>query len=207
MRDIINEVYESLKKSTAALTDKRNKCKALEKELNNNVFSEIYKKDTLRPKLDKLKASITADKKAAIDEVKALIKEYQGELYDLDNLHPEDMTEDAKLFTSGVRLNRRDLEAILSRNKDNNTMEQMVYRYAEEHGVDMGGKTYHNHSIQIQEAESLSNSLETIAHWIDTDKGEEFIERVFTGTANRTEPKLDRNIERTPWAEMEVIRL
>lgn len=180
MKDLVKNVYDNLKESTAALAGKIEEYRTLETLEKSGIYSDRYLNGTLRPKMKDLKASIEKDKGAAIASARSLVEDYKNELRDLDNLHPEAMTEDAKFFTAGVNLNRRDLEAILSRNEGNATMEQMTLRYAEEHGVDMGRRLYTGHQAEIQEAENINGAIDTFSKWIDQDNGGAVLDQIFT---------------------------
>lgn len=181
MQNMIDNVYSTLKTSTANIQKKVAEYRTLEEKERSGVYSADYVRTTLRPKMRELKESIERDKAAAISGAKGIITAYQDELRDKDNLHPEDITEDAKLFTAGIKLKKRDIEAILARNQDNATMTQIALRYAEENGIDLGRdkKYYYGHQAEIQEAEGVTNILHYYEKWIDQDNAGKILDRFF----------------------------
>lgn len=181
MQDMINNVYNTLKTSTAELHKKIAEYNALKEKEKSGIYSREYLEKNVRPKMAELKREIERDKAAAISGAKGIVAAYQDELRDKDNLHPEDITEDAKLFTAGIKLKRRDIEAILARNQDNATMTQIALRYAEENGVDLGRdkKYYYGHQAEIQEAEGVTGAVSYYDRWIDKPNAGEMLNKFF----------------------------
>lgn len=181
MQDMINNVYNTLKTSTAELHKKIAEYNALKEKEKSGVYSREYLEKNVRPKMAELKHSIERDKEAAISGAKGIVAAYQDELRDMDNLHPEDITEDVKLFTAGIKLKARDIEAILSRNQDNATMTQIALRYAEENGVDLGRdkKYYYGHRAEIQQAGGVANAVDYYNRWIDKPNAGEMLNKFF----------------------------
>ena len=181
MQDMIDNVYNTLKTSTAELHKKIAEYNALKEKEKSGVYSREYLEKNVRPKMAELKHAIERDKEAAISGAKDIVAAYQGELRDMDNLHPEDITEDAKLFAAGIKLNARDIEAILARNQDNATMTQIALRYAEENGVDLGRdkKYYYGHQAEIQEAGGVANAVDYYNRWIDKPNAGEMLNKFF----------------------------
>lgn len=179
MQDMINNVYNTLKTSTAELHKKIAEYNALTEKEKSGVYSREYLEKNVRPKMAELKREIERDKEAAISGAKGIVAAYQDELRDMDNLHPEDITEDVKLFTAGIKLKARDIEAILSRNQGNATMEQIALRYAEENGVDLGRKLYNGHQAEIQEAGGVASAVDYYNRWIDKPNAGEMLNKFF----------------------------
>lgn len=179
MQDMINNVYNTLKTSTAELHKKIAEYNALKEKEKSGIYSREYLEKNVRPKMTELKREIERDKEAAISGAKGIVAAYQDELRDMDNLHPEDITEDAKLFTAGIKLKRRDIEAILARNQDNATMTQIALRYAEENGVDLGRKLYIGHQAEIQEAGGVASAVDYYNRWIDKPNAGEMLNKFF----------------------------
>ena len=180
MQDMINNVYNTLKTSTAELHKKIAEYNALKEKEKSGIYSREYLEKNVRPKMAELKREIERDKAAAISGAKGIVAAYQDELRDKDNLHPEDITEDAKLFTSGIKLKAKDINAILARNQGNATMEQMAIRYAEENGVDLGRNVHYiGHQAQIREAGGVSSAVHYYGRWIDKPNAEVILNKFF----------------------------
>ena len=181
MEDMVRNVYFSLKESTAEIAEKIKEFNDLDTKMKDVKYSPDYKQKKIFPKMRELKLAIERDKEAALNAANALVEDYQNKLRDLDNLHPEDITEDAKLFTAGIKLKARDIEAILARNQDNATMTQIALRYAEENGVDLGRdkKYYYGHQAEIQEAEGVTSAVSYYDRWIDKPNAGEMLNKFF----------------------------
>lgn len=186
MQNMMNNVYSSLKENTAAIAGKIAEYRKLEAQEKSGDYSREYLEKKLRPQMLELKHSIERDKEAALSGARGIVEAYQNELRDKDNLHPEDITEDAKLFTAGIKLNRRDIEAILERNKENATMTQIALRYAEENGVDLGRKIYIGHQAEIQQAGGVKSAIDYYAKWIDKDNAGDMLNKFFNVTEVET---------------------
>lgn len=179
MGNIVETVYTNLKESTEGIAEKVSAYnKLVEMEKSGNYTAQMIQND-IRPKRYGLKNDIEKDKEAAISKANALVRAYQDELREKDNLRPEDITEDAKLFNVGVKLKPRDVEAIISRNADNPTMVQLALRYAEENGIDIGKRFYVGHQAQIREAENLLGVIHYYANWIDQDNAFRMLDKFF----------------------------
>ena len=180
MQDMVRNVYFSLKESTAEIAEKIKEYNDLDTKMKDVKYSPDYKQKKIFPKMRELKLAIERDKEAALNAANALVEDYQNKLRDLDNLHPEDITEDAKLFTSGIKLKAKDINAILARNQGNATMEQMAIRYAEENGVDLGRNVHYiGHQAQIREAGGVSSAVHYYGRWIDKPNAEAMLNKFF----------------------------
>ena len=180
MKDMVRNVYFSLKERTAGIQEKVAEYNKLAEMEKSGKYSGQYLNKSLLPQMRELKTAIERDKEAALNAANALVEDYQNKLRDLDNLHPEDITEDAKLFTSGIKLKAKDINAILARNQGNATMEQMAIRYAEENGVDLGRNVHYiGHQAQIREAGGVSSAVHYYGRWIDKPNAEVILNKFF----------------------------
>lgn len=179
METLINNVYSALKSDTAGIQNKLAEYEKLEEKAKSGAYSTEYLNTTLNPQKMDLKASIERDKAEAINHAKGLVKAFQDDLRDKDALHPEDITEDVKLFTAGIKLNSKDIESILNRNKDNSTMTQIALRYAEENGVDLPGNKFYGHTEAIQEAEDIKSVIDYYDRWIDKPNAFNILDKFF----------------------------
>lgn len=180
MEKMICDVYTSLKNDTESLTKKLKELEELEKLEKSGIYSLQYVNNHLRPKIFELRREIEQDKRAAVASAKGIVAVYQDKLRDADNLHVEDLTEDAKLFTAGIKLRARDIEAILRRNAGNATMQQIALRYAEENGVDLGRRHYIGHQAEIQEAGGVSRAIDYYSRWVDQPNALAMLDKFFS---------------------------
>ena len=154
--------------------------KELEKLEKSGIYSLQYVNHHLRPKIFELRREIEQDKRAAVASAKGIVEKFQNELREKDCLNPADITQDAVLFTSGVKLKARDVEAILRRNAGNATMEQLALRYAEENNVDMGKKIYIGHQAEIQQAEGVTSAINYFSNWITAPNALAMLDKFFS---------------------------
>ena len=104
---------------------------------------------------------LRASGKSAVED---LCNRYESELMEADSLKGEEMTDDAKLLTAGVPLDKRDLESMLERNKGNRTMLQLALRYAKANNIDLG-LTYVGNSETIESLKSIPYTAEVTMKW------------------------------------------
>lgn len=179
MQRMINSVYNTLKAGTAGLQKKLNEYEILTKQEKSGIFSKEYLEKEIRPRIKELRHSIEKDKAATISSARDIVKAYQDELREKDILRAEDITEDARLFTAGIKLNKQDLEAILARNTDNPTMTQIALRYAQENKIDLGGKVYVGHQAEIQRADGIASIVDYYNRWIDDPDAGNMLNKFF----------------------------
>jgi len=179
MEALLRKVYANLKEGTAELHATMEEYNKLVEKEKSGMYSREYLEKEVRPKLVTAKRAIEEAKEAALSNARAIVRAYQDELRDKDNLHPEDITEDVKLLNAGIKLNKRDIEAILSRNQDNATMTQIALRYAEENKIDLGRTLYIGHQAEIQQAGGVDSTIDYYARWIDKPNAEEMLNKFF----------------------------
>lgn len=180
MQNMINNVYDSLKTSTENIARKLKKLAELETLEKSGIYSHEYLNGHIRPEMFALRREIEQDKAAAISGAKGIVEKFQDELREKDCLNPADITQDAVLFTSGVKLKRRDVEAILARNKDNPTMTQMALRFAQENNIDLGRKIYVGHEREIQDAGGVSRAVDYYSRWITEPNALAMLDKFFS---------------------------
>lgn len=180
MQNMINSVYDSLKTSTEDLAKKTKKLVELEALERSKIYSHEYLNGHIRPEMFALRREIEHDKKEALANAKGIVEKFQDELREKDCLNPADITQDAVLFTSGVKLKARDVEAILARNKGNRTMEQMALRFTQENNIDLGRKIYVGHESEIQEAGGVSRAVDYFGRWITEPNALAMLDRFFS---------------------------
>ena len=181
MEDITLTVYNDLKESTAAIAGKCAQYADLEAQAKSGKYSAEEVRKNINPKSAALKREISDDSARAINKATALVREYQDAMRKADALNPEDVTKDAELLRAGVKLRPKDIEAMLERNQGNATMEQLILRYVDEHGVDMGPRkpVFYGHSQEIQYGEELVNTISIYGRWINTPTAGKMLDRFF----------------------------
>lgn len=124
-------------------------------------------------------------KKQTENEAINKIDKYADEARRAYHLDPAKITEDARLFTLGVTLNKADLQDIAERNANNPTMLQLVNRYAKENGIKFNSLIPGARGEQAL-AENLRYLTRLyIRKWIDKPSGAKILDLYFTIPENR----------------------
>lgn len=128
-------------------------------------------KSVLDDEIRKKHREIQAVKDKTMDLLDNLEKVYSAKLRDMDSLKADELTEDIKLFNTGIRLTMRDIEDIVERNKDNPTMVQLACRYAKDNGLEGSDNLHYiSTSGDIKQLESGNYVAKTCLKWIDNQK-------------------------------------
>jgi len=152
----------------------------LQDELDDPKIAHDYKQNTIIPKMGELRHKISEKKIFAEQEVKKMVAAAKQQISSLNDLKGEDLTEDAKLFSCGVKLSESDLEKIIDRNSNNATMIQLALRYANENGLKVN-RVLDTHSQALTACDDLSSTAHLyIDHWIDDpEQGIKILDRFF----------------------------
>lgn len=139
----------------------------LENEMKSSKFQQSYIKKEMLPMIEGKKRAIETRKAAANKQIKALADDYVNELNEANELRGEDLTDDAKLLTAGVKLTGNELEKIFDRYGDNPTMQQIVHRYADENDVKLNRAIKFKNSPLIEAVSCTPAICETVIKWAD----------------------------------------
>lgn len=139
----------------------------LENEMKSSKFQQSYIKKEMLPMIEGKKRAIETRKAAANKQIKALADDYVNELNEANELRGEDLTDDAKLLTAGVKLTGSELEKIFDRYGDNPTMQQIVHRYADENNVKLNRALTFNNSPLIEAVSCTPAICEAVIKWAD----------------------------------------
>lgn len=124
------------------------KIQELEDKLGAEKYNLEHKNKVIKPEIAKLKREREAIRENATKKVKELAREYMDKQAALDELRGDQITDDARLLTCGIKLNAGELEKLFDRNAGNGTMQQIIWRYAQEQGLKDFRRTYHTHSSE-----------------------------------------------------------
>ena len=158
------------------LVDERQKIKD---QLEDDRLDVVYKQNVLMPKHGEIRHKINL-KKAEVDSaVKQMTEQAKQQVFALNDIKGEDLTEDAKLFSCGVKLSEKDVEKIIDRNGNNPTMIQLSLRYAKENGLKVQ-RVYNNHSAEMKACDDQYSIAHLyIDHWIDKDNSADMLEKFY----------------------------
>ena len=179
---ILNDVITILSESNQEAMKQAKSIEVLEGMLNRGEYGGRLA-DTKREEIKALKRSIEqikVDAQAAVHErTDEALKKAKAK----DELRPEDMTDDCKLLSCGVKLNANDLLTIAERNRHNNTMIQLVIKYAKDNGIDVPGLVYEGSRAEVEGLTMLADiSDRYVRQWLGNPKyGEKILGQYFEG--------------------------
>lgn len=142
-----------------------------------NPASTFEEKDAKQARINKARRMIEDKKTAAIKDCNTVLDSYQESLRKEDRLNPAEITDDAKLFSLGVKLSEKDYYDILEKNNGNRTMTQLTFKAAEQNGIQLKGY-YTGNNQEIQAAEDMRSSLSIMEKWLDNPNGAAMIGEV-----------------------------
>jgi predicted nuclease with TOPRIM domain len=139
----------------------------LENEMKSSKFQQSYIRNEMLPMIEGKNRAVEERKAAANKQIKALADDYVNELNEANELRGEDLTDDAKLLTAGVKLTGSELEKIFDRYGDNPTMQQIVHRYADENNVKLNRALTFKNSPLIEAVSCTPAICEAVIKWAD----------------------------------------
>ena len=151
----------------------------LEDYKKNGHLDPVYVQREIDPKLFNLRMRLTNIKDLTRVQVRKFAEEKKESIRKKNEIHGGELTDDAKLFTCGVKLTSREVEDILDRNCTNPTMVQLALRYAQENGIKVM-RAYNDHTDEIRACKNYQDAAEIyISHWIDKDAKSEVLASMF----------------------------
>ena len=177
--NITQAVYDSLKEATKEITPLAKELESVNAEIAGNRYTSETLQNELYPKRDELKKKINEKANAAIDAAKALVVQYRKELESINNLDPNELTDDIKLFQAGIPLREKDIRAILERNRENYTMVQLALRYASDHGIEIRGTYYTGGHEERATADNLDSTILYYTRWITQGNALPMLDKFF----------------------------
>lgn len=99
-----------------------------------------------------------AERREIINEgrkaIYSVAEQYKGTLGALFTPNGEDITDDAKVLSSGLKLSKVDLERLWDKN-ESHTMRRMIWDYATKNGVSID-RAYYTEAMKIEAADELA---------------------------------------------------
>lgn len=155
-REAVTRIREAKAAYNAALTEQA-----------DPKYSAEYKRNVLASKTLDAKFLLDEEKSDAMRELYGIVGDYAQELRDADTLKGADINDDARLFNCGIMLGKNDLISMLRRNSGNATMQQLIFKYADQNKIDLGGLIYIGNRNAIEMVEKLKGPIDTTLRWID----------------------------------------
>ena len=161
-KDFFEKYLDVLDKYVGKLRNRQRELDGLvEKSKDFRKYSQDYIRGTVKPDIHKINEEIDSLRTEGVEVITVMCEEYKKQLLSEDALKGAEITEDAKLFSSGITLTKEDLDAMLERNKGNRTMVQLVCRFAEEHDIQLNAR-YVGNTETISLISALPKTTEVI---------------------------------------------
>lgn len=184
MRDLENKVYDYLRGKTVDILPWMEKVSKIDRDVASGRYSDEARREMLTEKTGILR-EIEDFSAETIKSAHDMVDVYRAKVQQENELRGEDVTEDAKLLGLGVTLTEADITGMLRRNAGNRTMEQLILRYADEHGIKPNGAVYVNSAAQsIAALNSLDGVINYYAGWIGKSNNLDMLDKFF-GRADR----------------------
>ena len=117
-----------------------------------DCYSDEYFKAKIAPLKSKRSDIVDAGKRA----VKDLLEQYRDDVIARYTPNGDELTPDAAVLTSGMKLDKTDLERIFDKHPGNVTMQRLVSEYASQHGVNDFSRAFFSEQDRITAAEKLA---------------------------------------------------
>ena len=188
--NIVGSVFVALRDATDAIEPLRQDVEQLQADIDSGRFVDAVCEEK-RTMISEKRRAIRAKADETLSNVKKAVAAHCEKLYALDDLDGSQLTDDARLLNSGLKLTERDLIAILKRNAGNSTMKQVVLRWAAENGVDLRRYAqergipletvvYVGHAQEIRDVEGLTDTADRyLSHWADKPNNRDMLQRFF----------------------------
>ena len=168
MATLYSEMKNYLRNQQAEIEKLVDEKQKLEEEINSSHVSHEYKQAVIIPQLGELRHRISEKKIETELEAKKMSETVKENIKKLNDIKGEELTDDARLFSCGIKLTTKDIESIIDRNSNNQTMIQLALRYAEENGLGKINRVLNTHRSDLDTCDEIFGSAKIyIDHWID----------------------------------------
>ena len=117
-----------------------------------DCYSDEYFKARIAPLKSKRSDIVDAGKRS----IKELLSQYREDVVSRYTPNGDELTTDAAVLTSGMKLDKTDLERIFDKHTGNCTMQRLVSEYASQHGVKDFSRAFFSEQDRITAAEKLA---------------------------------------------------
>ncbi|MBE6464433.1 MAG: hypothetical protein E7003_03835 [Eggerthellaceae bacterium] len=189
MDELVIKVYGILKDATEEVCEKNEAAAKVQRKIDSGAYAYDYVHSELIPERDHLKFEARDKAGIARERANEAIDEWQAKVKTLDILNPDDVVEgDYRLLTCGLPLTADDVLAIIDRGKaaGNRTMQQLCYRYAETHDLELPrDRSYRSAAQEARKADSLREVINIyVKNWMAADEAASMLQKLFGVTEN-----------------------
>ena len=164
-----NDIRTEIRNGIETINALNKKKEAVDQEIRSgNYAGERLHELTVAS--SKYKRNLQEERKSQLDKIHTLCTQYAEALRQEDDYDPAAITDDLKLLTSGITLNKRDLQAILDRNSQNRTMTRLTLQYCQDQDIDIG-LTYNGNDDLIRNVGIIPELAGTVFRYADDMDG------------------------------------
>ena len=146
----VNSLRTTTLKHLGDLAEIDKELEAYNKE--RDCYSDEYFKARVAPLKSKRSEVVDAGKRS----IKELLSQYREDVVSRYTPNGDELTTDAAVLTSGMKLDKTDLERIFDKHPGNVTMQRLVSEYARQHGVNDFSRAFFSEQDRITAAEKLA---------------------------------------------------
>lgn len=117
-----------------------------------NCYSDEFFKAKIAPLKSKRSDIVDAGKRS----IKELLSQYRDDVIARYTPNGDELTPDAAVLNSGMKLGKIDLERIFDKHQGNMTMQRIICEYATQHGVKDFSRAFFSEQDRITAAEQLA---------------------------------------------------
>ena len=117
-----------------------------------DCYSDEYFKARIAPLKSKRSDIVDAGKRS----IKELLSQYRDDVVSRYTPNGDELTPDAAVLTSGMKLGKDDLERLFDKHQGNITMQKIICGYATQHGVKDFSRAFFSEQDRITAAEQLA---------------------------------------------------
>lgn len=175
-----NDFYLELKKTVdeaiKALNENAAKADALEQKILSNRYRPNVVENEFKPAIAEIRKAMQEIQTKASARISGLSQEYINELSYSQQLRGEQLTDDAKLLSAGVKLSQNDIEMLFDRHAGNDTMQRLFYEYAHANDIPINRAYRPTNADLIDAINAVPTISEKVIKWYDRpDLYNEFI--------------------------------
>ena len=146
----VNSLRTTTLKHLGDLAEIDKELEAYNKE--RDCYSGEYFEARIAPLKSKRSDIVDAGKRA----VKDLLEQYRDDVIARYTPNGDELTPDAAVLTSGMKLDKTDLERIFDKHPGNTTMQRLIIEYARQHEVKDFSRAFFSEQDRITAAERLA---------------------------------------------------
>lgn len=177
---IKDQFVSFLKESTAEVQELSAQIEELEARKKNDHLDHTYIQHEIDPKIGELRFRRHDKIWTSQAQLEKIAEAYRQQVLNSNRIKGEELTDDARLFTCGVKLQPEEIDAIMDRNAGNHTMLQLAVRYAQENGIKINRVYNSGKAAEIENVNQLEGAAKIyFSHWIDKNNASEMLQKFF----------------------------